>query len=1019
LDEYPKTEDNMSSQAIGCSDFCIDLKPIKGLILFPSLGTPAVIEPTGQLTIFLALQKADIMGSSLEPGAPIPLNLARQLYFQTRITTWTDRGRDYTSYKSYSDELACESAECKRFYKCNDDVSKLYEEKKFGGFYVGKFQKNKEFLVQYYPLGDAVQPPQGPFGVIHKAAVNMYLDGLLTGTKVKKEGENKSGSEENDDDKEGYRYVFQVTVRECLNLNTKGLYELFFLYINLDNYKTARENWQDNGRSKFKTEVELHEHYLTNPGDELLTEALIEELNSKAKKLGCEPIIKPIEFKRHAFMTPATIKFVKLYSSEPTAIMTQGQKNQDGIPDPSRGGGEKYLHYLSDSNDCWLALSRHPVYVTDKEYLDIGVASDLHLSSRQTSYKVVAPQVIHGADESDSPYISKLSHKTLETSQRMINTIGAESDALIVAGDVFDVLRNLDPRILKSIGSEASEEGAPKEIKMSTAELWEYLDFKKYDYEGPNYPFYIDALMFMTLILDYYFVLRKPLFYLTGNHEGWEVPYGISPRILNNNIVALRANPGIPSDQNLTFYEAALLFGKKYSYLGYVTNFDKKNMSWAYRWITPWKDCLVNCGKNQNILILGWGDDENFILPYIVGGGGLPRAGLAFTDNQLSLLEHMVSQEDKSNVLASHFTYANFDNTIPLHTKEQEFSGTSPLFLEKSDTGSFEENRRAVYSYLTSGKVKFTVSGHSHRAGAYTCLSDGQILGLELSDSNGEGQGVELTESRRALKSVEPQEQFGSRVACLVSGTCGLYSYQNLNNSKHSDIDKPQGIVVKHDSFGNIAKIKYIRDDISNKPRLAVRCDYLWYEERIEMFYNGKGVKGDIVVENGDGPGRKYNICLNPKWLYFLNGENIKGGGVLPIKSFTLHFVSITSFIYYKDYAVSLEIESGPTYPLSNHGDVPVYRLNVGPDDVNRALKKSIIYGVGEQKSKLLFFLSVHFNPSHPIGVHYDLDSPWCYPVRIGVDSEHITRKLGRSGELPDYNRLGKIPEYRSPKSQR
>ncbi|MDR2301023.1 MAG: metallophosphoesterase [Deltaproteobacteria bacterium] len=1080
---------------VGSSKFYLDIYAIKGMILFPSLGTPAIMEADGQLTVFLALHKAAFdmhvkNGGSPEPGSPVPLRLARQFYLQTVVTPWTGRGRDYTSYQNYSNELAQEAANQKRVYMNHEEVDAKYKEKKFGGFFLGKFEIDKEFLAQYHPLGPNDPRPKGPFGVIHKAAVNMCLNGVLTNTKnggnLNKppddssdahtptgagggQGGGQAGSQagsqgggepnaaggsdreggqggEQGEDKPtlgdpdpgdpedvGYRYVFQFTVRESFKLQYQGLYELLFLYVDFNDYEEARKNWQDGGHWLFKSEEDLHVNYLTHPGDELVSESLIHELKARAKKLGCEPIIKPLEFRRHPFMTPDTMKFVKLYSSEPMKVMTQGQKKADGTPDPERGGGEKYLHYLSEDKNCWLVLSRHPVYVTEKDYLDIGVVSDLHLSSRQTGYKVVAPQVIHGAPESDSEFINKLSHQALETSQRVMNSIGAVSDALIVAGDAFDVLRNLDPRILKSTGpsgapgrpgaatppvSRDPREDAPKEINMCTADLWEYLDFVKYDKHGPNYPFYIDALMFMVLLLDYCSIIGKPVFYITGNHEGWEVPYGISPRILNNFLIAVRPNAGVPSDQNLTFYEAALLFGKKYSYLGYLSNFDKENMSWAYRWITPWKDCLVDCGKNQNVLLLGWDEDENFILPLLGGGGGLPRAGSAFTENQLSLLRRMAGQRSKFNLLASHFTYANFENNIPLHRQDRERSGTWFGAMEHSDTGSFEKNRPEVYSYLTAGQVKVTVSGHSHRGGAYTCFSDGLIDGLKLPGPKTPGNGVALTQSGRALKSVDPLTQFGGRVACLVSGAGGLYSYQNLNQSKRADIDKPQGLIIKNDSAGNVSKIQYVRDETTKKPRLAVRCDYLWYEDKIEMFFNGPAVKGDIVVEKGHGSGRKYNVFLNPKWLNFLNDEDLKGGGVNPIDNFKLHFVSKSTFRYVK--AMDLKFDgTGPSYPLPDRGDVPVYRLLVGPRDVNEALREIAMDGSEDNWWTLLFFLSVHFNQNHPIGSHYDLKSPWCYPVGLGIGSWYISRKFGRGGELPNYGDLGKIPEYRVPSPRR
>jgi hypothetical protein len=626
--------------------------------------------------------------------------------------------------------------------------------------------------------------------------------------------------------------------------------------------------------------------------------------------------------------------------------------------------------------------------------------------------------------------------------------IGEDSDALIVAGDAFDVLRNLDPRVVESKSRELrqtssgdgqvlgetsgpgeSQEGQQREIKLRTAQLWDFLDFKNHDSKEASYPYYIDALMFMGLMVDHYSALGKPIYYIIGNHEGYEAPYGISPRILH-----VRANAGIPSDQNLTFYEATLLFGKKYSYLGGKPNFKKKNLEWAYRWITPWKDCLVNPGKKQNFLLMGWDDDEDILSHYFGGGGTLPRAGLAVTDHQLALLKRMTSQEGGFNLMASHFTYANFDLTIPLQSQDRDRSGSGEIWTNKTDTGTFKENRKAVYAELTGGKVKLTISGHSHRGGAYTCFGDGQIDGLRLNGQR-EGLGVTLTEGDRALKSVVPRKQFNGGVACLVSGSGGLYSYQNLGNSELSDIEKPQGMVIKCDASGNINKVKYVRDKDSAKPRLAVRCDYLLYEDEIGMFYDGLAFMGEIVVADASEDS-KYRISLNPEWLRFLNdaegakpaegagptggaegAEGVEGagaakGGVLPISHFTLHFLNRINYQYFADSVIKLEIASGPTYTWPGKSDVPVYKLTHGPREVKKVLDRRKKLGGAFKESEFLYFLSVHFNSAHPIGKHYDLSSPWCYPVVIEYKMSGIRRKIGRDGELPNYGLLKKIPEY-------
>ncbi|MDR2444003.1 MAG: hypothetical protein LBE31_10845 [Deltaproteobacteria bacterium] len=469
----------MSEQSISDSCFCLDLNAIKGVIIFPSLGTPAIVEANGQLTVYLALEKQAfekhiLYGGAQMPGSPVPEWLARQFYFQTIITPWTDRGRDYVSYKKYAGELASAAAPFNRFYSNHQVVSEKYAQKKFGGFYIGKFEAGQEFLVNYYPLGQGVQPPQGPFGVIHRAAVNMYLSGDLTDTVPQNaEGDpypkganakGKSSSETNqatkapsnaqpnqgDLDDAGYPYVFQFTVSQANNLDFPGLFELMFLYINFKDYSDALRDGEDQDQFIFNKENDLHVQYLTNPGDELISKALISELNSKSNELKSNTsIINIVEFERFRSMKPKKIQLAKLCDTTPTAVLTQGQKDASGVANAAKGGGEQYLHYLSDKNG-WFVLSRHPVYITDKNYLDIGVVNDLHLSSRQVSYKLVAPQVIHGAAEEESPYIGRLCHQTLETSQRLIKAIGAESDALIVAGDAFDVLRNFDLKIVEA-----------------------------------------------------------------------------------------------------------------------------------------------------------------------------------------------------------------------------------------------------------------------------------------------------------------------------------------------------------------------------------------------------------------------------------------------------------------------------------------------------------------------------------------------------------------------------------------
>ncbi len=91
---------------------------------------------------------------------------------------------------------------------------------------------------------------------------------------------------------------------------------------------------------------------------------------------------------------------------------------------------------------------------------------------------------------------------------------------IVITGDLYDHLHNYDPIKLTSD---------------ETGKLWEAMYLEETDdvhARNDEYPCGIDGLTVYSLVIDFYSRHQKPLFITSGNHEAYEYPYGISPRII-------------------------------------------------------------------------------------------------------------------------------------------------------------------------------------------------------------------------------------------------------------------------------------------------------------------------------------------------------------------------------------------------------------------------------------------------------------------------------------------------------
>ena len=552
---------------------------------------------------------------------------------------------------------------------------------------------------------------------------------------------------------------------------------------------------------------------------------------------------------------------------------------------------EKKMAYLK-RHDGGFLCSRHPVYFSDKDYLDFGVVADTHICGRQTLFKLAAPQVIEGAPPEASPFLGSLTHEAIAPTWRIMENVGKESDALLWLGDLYDFVRDINPaKIANPAFDPTTKVFSASTTINTTGDLWNNFKFNDYRKDYTLYPRFVDAIMSLSIVHNHYQNTHKPLCMVAGNHEGMNTPYGTSPRIRTDITGTLiRMNTSVASDHNLTFYEAALLFGKDFeeAYLlktwnesrrEAVDSFKKENVDWYYQAISPWRDCVVSHGNRQNIIMLGWGNGQDIMETFLLGGSTLPRANKACAPEQYELALATSRRREAANILCSHFSYACFEPNIPLFMHSpQQLSGMTPTIkstavaygkelilgvdpgsftppeLTENDYGSFYGNRAGMYGLFgtkdgdVKGRIHATICGHTHRCGAYFYTSPSTVIPARPFKYAAVDSLVANTiDNDLGLDSLDLSAT--NRTVSLVCGSTGLYSHQNLwrgleDEFRTDDFEPSQGMVVHFSNKKEMQRVDFKRDPLGlpsipaggdgqtqgAKPRLAVRLDYLWYE---------------------------------------------------------------------------------------------------------------------------------------------------------------------------------------------
>lgn len=554
---------------------------------------------------------------------------------------------------------------------------------------------------------------------------------------------------------------------------------------------------------------------------------------------------------------------------------TQGQNE---LPETPEGNIKKIAATLQGGR---LLAPRHPVFWSNKKRLNLNLIADPHISSRQGIYKTVGARLIDGISSSldigegertkdkyaapitkasrvESPLIGWMAHEYLQSTVELFANTPA--DAVAFLGDMYDHIRNCSPVAYhdRSNGKWGK-----------TGYLWEAMSFKsRYESDYDLYPRFIDGLLALELILQSY-ARKVPVMFSAGNHEGYENPYGVSPRVGGEKHGA-KGNEGIPLDHNLTFMEIIHLFGPSYHEHHGSGNFKGFNFDWLYTTLSPWKDVFITYGGvpkgavkgtlpegEQNFVVLDWGRGEKYFTN-IVMGDTLPVAKDAIQSTQLELIKKAGERHKKdgsvTNLLLSHFTFAGYTRSKPLYgehfgknslplpdTKEKaKIVKDYPLKDGVSlDTGTFEDKQNAVWKIVTE-HFKATLSGHTHKAGIY------EISFQEARDERNRKSyfryiepffTTELLEKKEGNQAISLPPNAGVTYS-LVSGSCGSYNKQNLFGELGGyGIEKPQSMVLSFDeASGDPNDVTIFRSKTCRKPKLAVTMDYLWEKNETRMF---------------------------------------------------------------------------------------------------------------------------------------------------------------------------------------
>lgn len=501
--------------------------------------------------------------------------------------------------------------------------------------------------------------------------------------------------------------------------------------------------------------------------------------------------------------------------------------------------------------------SWHPVFHYDElEFANFGHISDVHIAARQHVLAKTRARVVDyggGGGELDRDVSPAIGERVNVCSRDMIEVtsqIGAgSSDILLIGGDLVDCLRSC--RLTEPMAARIGD-GNP-------AAVWNEVRLGRgYDV---NYRDCVDMVGFYGALLWFFRSFKKPAFIVSGNHDCYHLPYGISPRVKIGSYEH-RTNAGIPADHNLTIYEAILAFGESYGRKespGFP--FDASMFDWFYSVFTPFDDYAAQLPK-QSLLGFGWGSDEVVLQPGGHGIGYLPRSSQGVSSDQVSLLD-LAAGTGKKVILMSHFTFVSYDDAIPMQDAWRDGREGDVYFgllrdYNDCNLGTFEANRALMLGTHCGERrdVQLVLTGHSHRRGLYLVdrvdRSGNDSLKIRYFDFT----DFPTIKSRFRDHRFEP--------AIIVSDSSGSIPRYNLNGEFQGwGSDPPSGTRIEFDRAGRLDHVSAVRAE-GCSPRLVVALDYWASVKKTEVITRFQTRRAAAVLaETGRLAAIEFEIELN------------------------------------------------------------------------------------------------------------------------------------------------------------
>lgn len=958
----------MGDKANNNKKYRIHIKGSKAAILFPALLSPAIIPTDGCLTIILATEEKFYekihKEDATRDGDKIGKTTARKLHSQLVMGEWGEK--EIFSVTEFAYEAQKRKIIQPRFmiYPNHIEAENKWDDDNYKGWYLGELQDwyfgrslNASVTSDSIILsGYDSEGKQKKLGIIHPSAAKMYIE-------------------------QGYTRLFQLNFKGFNQSKNIQLYEVAYIYYVLLDDKQELDTYENGtwrGVIGETTDIEYENGKAkpccyTDPDDDIVNAFYEKYFLEGVKDFKPKIIRSPELITAHKVVGGDKIFHLMSSKSKPIKCLHQG------CAECETAKSMHPVHFLEAAEDQFVQ-SRHPVYIPQEWKGRIGVMGDLHISSRQSTFKLVKPQVILGADEKDSPFLGPLAHESLSSVASLIEQIGKECDALAIVGDIYDHARNLDP------GSCVYPNG---QSKVTTADLWDKLGNKKLLEDADHYPKHIDLILFMEKIYYFYRKYKKPVIGVSGNHEGYDRPYGIAPYVgrkdiegVLDNLVKmagyskgaeiLKANDGLPADHNLTRYEATLLYGPSFGELGVGFfddnsdpedvqeapgwNFMKENFTLLHCLFTPWADIAISYGDKYNFLCLGWGDNETILRSMGLGGGTLPRAISSINSYQLELLKDWTKEKRGKNIILSHFTFVCYDPIHPLTDEKAKIPCDTGFEMTTYAWGSFIHNRGPVYNLILDKKIDVTISGHTHRAGVYSPIQK---------------QGAISFTTRGRHQDATNKTILSDRDVFLTCGSAGPYSKQNYAGEFYGQgLQKPQGMLVNFEGVGDESQpsISWVESEVDKLPRLAVVIDYM-DENKIFPFSSINGEQDIFTKGLYLNDSHKFYFTLNPNFVaIFEKYTDVKH----PFTEFALHSV-------HQDYGKNLILRMKMQYQGKNdRSERDLYALEA-PFSAVKSFEYSVV-------PSSMTFMSINLNGSAYLAKYYDVSSPLCFPITMNLD---------------------------------